>query len=73
MDPQLLARIHEPFFTTKGAGGTGLGMCIVKSLVEGNGGALEVFSRPGHGTEVDMTFDLDAVDDPGPDVRERAA
>ncbi|HVP37784.1 MAG TPA: ATP-binding protein [Candidatus Saccharimonadales bacterium] len=57
MEPAVLDRIHEPFFSTKGAHGTGLGMCIVKSLVEANGGVLVLRSQPGQGTEVEMRFE----------------
>jgi signal transduction histidine kinase/FixJ family two-component response regulator len=46
-----LARIFEPYFTTKSAAnGTGLGLSISRSLVEDHGGTLRVTSQPGHGT-----------------------
>lgn len=46
-----LARIYDPFFTTKlGKGGSGLGLHIVYSLVQRTlGGRIGVESRPGHG------------------------
>lgn len=34
VDPSVLARLTEPFFTTKGAGGSGLGLAICKDIVE---------------------------------------
>lgn len=49
--PDDLARIFDPYFTTRRAG-TGLGLPIAKNIVDGLGGAIGVSSRPGAGTEV---------------------
>ncbi|MBI4887651.1 MAG: hypothetical protein HY824_11210 [Acidobacteria bacterium] len=46
-----LARIFDPYFTTRRAG-TGLGLPIAKNIIEGLGGTISVSSRPGHGTEI---------------------
>lgn len=59
MDRATLGRIFEPFFSTKGIGGTGLGLWISKDLVARNGGSIRVRSsqRPGSaGTTFLMTF-----------------
>ena len=49
--PELLTKIFEPYFTTKGKQqGTGLGLNIVQRLVKEAGGALHVRSRLGEGT-----------------------
>lgn len=54
---ELLARVCEPFFTTKDEGkGTGLGLAICRRIVQQHHGTLEVESRPGQGTTVRITL-----------------
>ena len=53
MPPEVLARVAEPFFTTKPPGkGTGLGLAMAKGFAEQSGGALAIESAPGRGTTV---------------------
>lgn len=57
MDPEVLARIGEPFYTTKAPGrGMGLGMFLARAVVEGVGGALQIESVLGRGTTVSVTL-----------------
>jgi signal transduction histidine kinase len=53
--PELLARVMEPFVSTKQSG-TGLGLAIVKRLVEIQGGDIEIRSTEGEGTCVTLRF-----------------
>lgn len=48
--PGELARIWEPFYTTKGTAGTGLGLDNVKAIIEADGGTIDVASREQVGT-----------------------
>ena len=49
IDAATLARVGEPFFTTR-ATGTGLGLAVVNSVARAHSGALALRSRPGRGT-----------------------
>src|SRR5262249_56198465 len=49
-------RIFEPFFSTKGAGGSGLGLAMVYTIVQAHGGDIRVDSAPGHGATFTLTF-----------------
>ncbi|MDA0323093.1 MAG: ATP-binding protein [Verrucomicrobia bacterium] len=51
-----LARIFEVFYSTKGSKGTGLGLAVVKKLIEEHGGKIEVDSREGEWTEFRVTL-----------------
>ncbi len=59
MPPEVLARIFDPFYTTKEPGkGTGLGLSSLKAMVEEGRGALEVESEPGLGTRFRILLPL---------------
>jgi two-component system sensor histidine kinase KdpD len=61
--PDALPRVFEPYYRAPGAAGaargTGLGLAVVKSLIEAHGGTIRLESAPGRGTRV--TFVLPAV------------
>ncbi|HEX4631488.1 MAG TPA: ATP-binding protein [Chthoniobacterales bacterium] len=52
--PEVLSRVFEPFVTHGKSHGTGLGMAIAKSTVEGHGGKISVSSSKGRGTAVEI-------------------
>jgi len=53
-----LARIWQPFFTTKGHGGMGLGLDICRRIVTAHGGAISVDSQEGRGTTFTVSLPL---------------
>jgi PAS domain S-box-containing protein len=59
MDAAILARVYEPFFTTKRVGlGSGLGLAMAYGFVKQSGGGLTIQSQPGQGTTVLMVLPL---------------
>src|SRR5271169_504149 len=49
-------RCLEPFFTTKGERGTGLGLAMVYGMVQRNGAEIEIESELGKGTTMRVSF-----------------
>jgi PAS domain S-box-containing protein len=56
MDEETRRRCLEPFFTTKGERGTGLGLAMVFGVVQRHSAELEIDSAPGVGTTVRLVF-----------------
>jgi PAS domain S-box-containing protein len=59
MPDDVRQKIFEPFFSTKGANGTGLGLSVSYSIIERHEGSISVDSQPGGGTT--FTIDLPAA------------
>ncbi|HEX5885277.1 MAG TPA: PAS domain-containing protein, partial [Pyrinomonadaceae bacterium] len=59
MSDDVQQKIFEPFFSTKGTQGTGLGLSVSYSIIERHAGSISVISKPGNGTK--FTIDLPAV------------
>ena len=60
MSEEVRLRCLEPFFSTKGQAGSGLGLSLVNAIVERHGATLEIESRPGAGTTMGVRFPASA-------------
>jgi signal transduction histidine kinase len=56
MDENTRRKCLEPFYTTKGERGTGLGLAMVYGMIQRHSAQLEIDSEPGRGTTVRMLF-----------------
>ena len=67
MEPAVLERVFDPFFSTKFAG-RGLGLATVLGIVRGHAGVIRVTSEPNRGTSIQVLLPtLDPADSPGVD------
>jgi len=58
MDSDTLQHVFDPFYSTSDRGGTGLGMHIVKTVVEAHKGTIDISSKVGVGTEISVRLPL---------------
>ncbi len=76
MSSEVLARAFEPFYTTKGERGTGLGLAQVRAAIHQLNGDVEVDSRIGEGTSVRILLPITsgpAADEASPDTIDQVA
>ena len=62
-DPDTIDKLFEPFFTTKDAG-TGLGLPIVRSIIESHGGSVHLSNAEEGGARVEVLLPLVAMENP---------
>jgi CheY-like chemotaxis protein len=72
MTDDIQERIFEPFFSTKGEAGTGLGLSMAYSIIKRHGGEVHVESAPGSGTTFTVSFPV-AEEPAGRDATGRTA
>lgn len=60
IEPEYLPTLFEPFVTHKKSG-TGMGLAIVKQIMQSHGGRVQVDSRPGRGTAFILSFPLESA------------
>src|SRR4029077_6800074 len=63
MNEETRKRCLEPFFSTKGKRGTGLGLAMVYGVMERHYGNIEIDSEPGRGTTFRLVFPLRPASD----------
>ena len=66
--PELLERVFDPFFTTRGRHGTGLGLATVRTIVDALEGEIAVESQVGAGTHFQITWPRVPEDDDVPQL-----
>ncbi len=74
IDESVRDKIFDPFFSTKGEQGTGLGLSQVYGFVERSGGTIKVHSEAGQGTCIEMYFPrllADPTDSKKPSARQK--
>ena len=52
MTPEVAAQAFDPYFSTKGSQGSGLGLSVARTILERHGGRLVLDTRPGAGTTI---------------------
>jgi PAS domain S-box-containing protein len=71
MPEDVRQKIFEPFFSTKGAHGTGLGLSVSYSIIERHAGSIKVVSEPGNGTTFSIDLPAATAETPSDDLAAR--
>jgi signal transduction histidine kinase len=62
MEPEIREKVFNSLFTTKGLGGTGLGLLVTKKIVREHGGRIEAESEPGEGSRFRLELPRDGLE-----------
>jgi len=62
IEPEQRDRVFDAFYSTKGNQGTGLGLAVVRKIVDEHGGTIQVDSAPGRGTEFRLILPVEPAD-----------
>ena len=62
MDEETVRRVSDPFFTSRTTRKVGLGIPLLKEAAEACNGRMEIHSKPGAGTRVDVSFQHSHID-----------
>jgi PAS domain S-box-containing protein len=65
MDYEIKQKVFTSFFTTKGRGGTGLGLLLTRKIAQQHGGSVDLSSKPGKGTTFELRFPRHRLPKPG--------
>lgn len=61
MDEEILKRVFDPFFTTRGVKGAGLGLSVTYGIINRHNGEISIQSEPGVGTTITIDLPLSSV------------
>jgi len=67
IDDETVERIFEPFYSTKGQGGTGLGLAVAQKIITEHGGRIDIDTAPGQGTTFTIVLNSTPDGVPGSD------
>ncbi len=73
MDYAVKQKVFTNFFTTKGLGGTGLGLLMTKKIIQEHGGVIEYESEPGQGTVFRIRLPRNRLPEPPVETEDMAA
>jgi len=72
--PEAMDKLFDPFFTTKPIGkGTGLGLSVCYGIIQQFGGNIQIDSKPGEGTTVEIQLPAQEITEVGYDVSNKIA